>query len=95
MQLVRLCLTLAGLLTAQTVEAQPYKCTVEGKIVYQQVKCPGAESVNTSGAGKADTTSQAAIQASREVAYYKRQERVNAAIAEGKIFVGMTRDEVL
>jgi hypothetical protein len=79
----------------QGVQAQPYKCTVEGKTVYQQARCEGGSSVNVSGAGKADPTSPATAQLQREIAAIKRKELVEDAIHAGKIFVGMTADEVI
>ena len=77
------------------MQAQPYKCTVEGKTVYQQARCEGGSSVNVSGAGKADPNSPAATQVQREIAAMKRKELVDSAIQEGKIFIGMTADEVI
>jgi hypothetical protein len=79
----------------QGVQAQPYKCTVEGKTVYQQARCEGGSSVNVSGAGKADSTSPAATQVQRDIAAMKRKELVETAIRDGKIFIGMTADEVI
>lgn len=75
--------------------AQPYKCNIDGKIVYQQAKCIDAQSVNISGAGAANTNSPGAIQSQIEVAQYRRKLLVNSAITENKIFIGMTRDEVM
>ena len=77
------------------LHAQAYKCTVDGKTVYQQARCDGGSPVNVSGAGKADPSSPAATQVQRDIAAMKRKELVERAIREGKIFVGMTADEVI
>lgn len=89
-------LTLAALLFVASIPAfaQPYRCTVDGKVIYQQARCPNGVSVDTSGAGTANTASPGAIQANREVAQYKRKQRVDDAIANGQVFIGMTAAEV-
>lgn len=74
--------------------AQPYRCTVDGKVIYQQARCPNGVSVDTSGAGTANSASPGAIQANREVAQYRRKQRVDDAIANGQVFIGMTAAEV-
>jgi hypothetical protein len=86
----------AAFLIVATVPAfaQTYRCTVDGKVVYQQSRCANGVAVDTSGAGTANTTSPGAIQANREVAQYKRKQRVEEAIANGQIFIGMTAAEV-
>lgn len=75
--------------------AQPYKCTVDGKTVYQQTRCEGGSQVNTSGAGAADPTSSAAQQTQREIAAMKRKQQVDEAVLQGKVFIGMTGAEVM
>lgn len=78
-----------------TAQAQPYKCTVDGKTVYQQARCEGGSSVNISGAGKGDPSSPAATQVRREVAAMRRKEAVENAVRAGEVFIGMTADEVV
>ena len=91
---MRLVFAIVAMLAAQAVHAQ-VKCTVAGRTVYQQVPCEGGQRVDTSGAGKADPASPASLQLQREIAAFKRKERVEAAILEREIFVGMTRDELV
>jgi len=79
----------------QGVQAQPYKCNVGGKTVYQEVRCEGGVPVNLSGAGKADPKSPAANQVRREIAAMKRKDLIDNAILENKIIVGMTTNEVV
>jgi hypothetical protein len=75
--------------------AQAYKCTVDGKVVYQQAKCNGGESVNTSGAGKGVTSAPGSVRLQQEVAVYKRREAIEKAVSERRVLVGMTSQEVL
>jgi len=75
--------------------AQPYKCVVDGKTVYQQAKCEGGQTVNTTGAGAADPASPASLQVRRDIAAMKRKEIVENAILSGSIVIGMTQDEVV
>lgn len=74
---------------------QPYKCTTNGKTIYQQTKCDGGTTVNTSGVGKADVKSPGATQAQRDIAAMKRKEVIDNAILERNALVGMTADEVI
>jgi hypothetical protein len=70
------------------------KCTgADGRVVYQDAACAGGRSVNLSGAGKSDPSSPQANQWRRIIARQARDERVAAAIAERKIFIGMTADD--
>ncbi|WP_159105878.1 DUF4124 domain-containing protein [Ideonella sp. B508-1] len=72
------------------------KCkTPEGRTVYQDAPCPGAESVNLSGAGKADLSSPGALYMQREIARQDRNSKVRDAIARGAVSIGMTADEVV
>ena len=77
------------------VIAQSYKCAVDGKIVYQQARCDGGEKVNTTGAGVADPNSPASLQLRREINTIKRKELIDQLILEGRVEVGMSRDEVI
>lgn len=82
------------------------KCTVNGKVVYQDAPCADAKAVNLTGAGKADLNSEGANYWKREVtrqardkeeqdALLAREQRVQAAIYSKKVFVGMTADEAI
>lgn len=86
----------AAALCAATLpaSAQPYKCTVDGKVIYQQARCVGGVTVDTSAAGNANHASPGAIAAYREVDLYKRKQRVADAIANVQVFIGMTAAEV-
>ena len=64
-----------------------------GKVVYQDAPCEGGEKVNISGAGVADPNSQGANYWKKESERQARSERVTSAIAQQKIFVGMTAEE--
>lgn len=75
--------------------AQPYKCTVDGRTVYQQAPCIGAVAVNISGAGRADPNSPAAQQVSREIAEMRYREKADKAARSGQVFVGMRQEDVL
>lgn len=75
--------------------AQIIKCTVQGKIVYQEIPCDGGQKVNISGAGTADTTSSQSIKVRRDVADLARRNRISEAIGDRKILVGMTSEEVI
>lgn len=71
------------------------KCKgIDGRVIYQDAPCAGAEKVNLSGAGQADPTSQASNYWKKESARLAYKERVQTAIVEGKVFIGMTADEV-
>lgn len=72
------------------------KCAASnGKVVYQDMPCEGGEKVNLSGAGQADANSSGAIYWKREAARQTREMRAKDAIADGKVFIGMTADEVI
>lgn len=75
--------------------AKAYKCKIDGRTVYQDFPCANAEKVNLSGAGKDDPTSNSALQAQLEIARAKRIEKVEAAIGNREVIVGMTADEVI
>lgn len=76
--------------------AQAYKCTVDKKLVYQGTPClTGGEQVNLSGAGKSDTTSTGATYWKKELARLDRKEKVESAVLNGKVFIGMTAEEAL
>lgn len=81
------------------------KCTVNGKVVYQDTPCEGGASVNLSGAGAADPTSPGTSYLQREGRRIERQEkeqeaanlraeRVTIAIGQKKVMTGMTAEEV-
>lgn len=78
--------------TAQPVAAAN-KCTLpDGKVVYQDAACASATAtsrVNLSGAGQADPGSPASSYYRREGARLEREQRIEAAIRVGEVFVGM------
>ena len=84
----------AALALPLLVHAQTYKCTVDGRAIYQEKRCEGAQVVNISGAGKGDPTSTGSQSAQREVAYAKRALQVDTAVGQGNVLVGMTASEV-
>jgi len=75
------------------------KCVdAAGKTVYQEAPCPSthqSKPVNKSGAGKGDPDSEGARYWSRTVEQQKIQEKTDAAIRGGRVFVGMTADDVV
>ena len=75
--------------------AQPYKCTISGKTVYQQSPCEGGSTVNISGAGKGDPNSSARRQMMSELRTVDRKNRLEEATRQGRIFVGMSSDDVI
>lgn len=76
--------------------AQAFKCTVDGKLVYQGTPCSTTgEHVNLSGAGKSDITSSSATYWKKESARLDRKEKVESAIQNRNVFVGMTAEEAL
>lgn len=76
--------------------AQINKCTVDGKVQYQATPCPGvSQTVNLSGAGKANPTSPATNYYKKEAARLAHTERINEAIALRKVLIGMTEDELV
>lgn len=92
---VAILLFICGFALHSQGQANPYRCTVGGKTVYQETRCEGGSAVNISRAGKADPDSPAATQVQREIAAMKRKESVALAIHEGKVFIGMTVSEVV
>ncbi len=62
----------------------------DGNIIYQDKPCVGAEKINLSGAGQADPNSPAANYWSREISRLKRTEKVESAVTESTVFVGMS-----
>lgn len=80
---------------AASVAAQPFRCVVDGRAVYQQQRCDGGRQVNTSGAGKADPNSTESIKMRNDVEYIKWRDKVNEAIGRGRVMVGMTADDVV
>jgi hypothetical protein len=95
MNIIPLVVTLVATLALPSAQAQPYKCTVDGKTVYQQARCAGGTAVNVSGAGRGDPGSPVAAQLQREVAAIRRRDAGEAAIRAGEVFIGMTADEVV
>lgn len=69
------------------------KCTIDGKVVYQDAPCENAKTVDLSGAGRSDPQSSGAVYWKSEAERIERQKKVWAAIAASRIFVGMTADE--
>lgn len=80
---------------AGVANAQPFKCVFGGATVYQQQQCDGGKPVNTSGAGRADPNSSAAIQLQRDIANVKWRDKVNDAITRSQVMVGMTAEDVV
>lgn len=64
---------------ATSVGAQTFRCTVDGKTVYQQQPCEGGK----------------AIQADRGLDPGSREFRLARAIATKQVFVGMTEAELI
>ena len=86
-------LVLSGVTTAH---AQSYKCTVEGKVLYQAEPCAtGSQTVNTSGAGQADGNAAGANYYKKEAARLAWKERVENAIYNKQVIVGMNEEEVV
>lgn len=71
--------SLALLLTTASATAQTYRCTVDGKTVYQQQPCEGGKAIR--GDPGLDPSS--------------REFRLARAIATGEAFVGMTEAELV
>lgn len=70
------------------------KCTgANGATVYQDQPCEGAKTVNLSGVGKGDPNSAGANYWSREISRLKRNDKVEAAVSGGEVFVGMNAEE--
>lgn len=72
-----LMLALGGTPSAAT--AQSYRCTVDGKVVYQQAPCPGGREIK----GQAAPTPEDSARAKIELAITRRQ-----------VLIGMTAREV-
>ena len=74
------------------------KCTgLNGKVTYQDQPCGSDQaksSVNLSGSGTGDSASEGSQYWQREAARQKRADRVQEAIANQRVFIGMTADEV-
>lgn len=85
----------AGCLVSHGAQAEAFRCTVDGKIVYQQAPCEGGAKVNLSGAGEAAPDSPAAQQWRRDVAQMRRKDAVDGAVSRRAIAIGMTGDEVV
>lgn len=86
---------LALFAVAQVAHAQAFKCKVDGKVVYQGTPCPsdGAK-VNLTGAGESNQGSAGPSYLAREGARMDFEERVDVAIRNQKVFVGMTSAHV-
>ena len=81
---------------ANTTHAQIYKCTVDGKVLYQAEPCAtGSQTVNTSGAGQADGNAAGANYYKKEAARLAWKERVENAIYNKQVIVGMNEEEVV
>ena len=72
------------------------KCTgPDGKTVFQDAPCEGkGEKVRILGAGQGDPNSEGSRYWKREAQRIERKELAESAIAERKVFVGMTAEEV-
>jgi hypothetical protein len=92
---MRYALFFLACVVATPVCSQIIRCQTPSGVVYQQSACQGGQKVNTSGAGVADPGSRATQTWKHEIALIERKERGEKAIAEGKVFVGMTKDEVI
>jgi hypothetical protein len=87
---------LVVLFFSATSHAQINKCTVEGKVVYQSEPCvAGGEKVNVSGAGKADANASGANYYKKEAERLAWKERVENAIYNKQVIVGMGGEEVV
>lgn len=76
--------------------AQAFKCKVDGKVVYQGSPCASEGSkVNLSGAGEATENSAATSYLKREGARIDFEEKVDVAIRNQKVFVGMSAAHVI
>lgn len=82
----------AGLAPAWTVN----KCVIDGQVVFQNTACPGkGETVRVLGAGQAGPDSQGPQYWQRESARQKRSAVLEENIAQRKVAIGMTSDDVL
>lgn len=80
---------------APCIVGAQYRCEDGGRTVYQQHPCPNGKKVDTSGAGQADLNSAAAVAARAEVERARRSDAVRKLVAESRVGVGMTADEVI
>ena len=72
------------------------KCSIDGQVVFQDAACPGkGETVRVLGAGQADPNSQGSQYWQRESARQKRSAALEENIAQRKVAIGMTADEVV
>ena len=69
----------ATFLSVSSCLAQAYKCTIDGKPVFQQVPCDGGVKLTVPKPPDPES----------------REAKVGSAIARGKVFVGMTSEEVI
>lgn len=70
------------------------KCTgPDGKVTYQEAACEGGKKINLSGAGQSDPSSNGSNYWKREIARQARDEKVESAISQGQVFIGMTADD--
>jgi hypothetical protein len=92
---IRLTVAALFLIPCLASGVQPFKCTVSGRVVYQQVPCDGGSKVDTSGAGHGDRSSRAAMQAQQEVLEVQRKEQIDRAVLSRKIFIGMLAEDVV
>ena len=76
--------------------AQAFKCKVDGKVVYQGSPCAAEGSkVNLLGAGETVENSPATSYLKREGARIDFEEKVDVAIRNNKVFVGMSAAHVI
>jgi Domain of unknown function (DUF4124)/Protein of unknown function (DUF2845) len=66
-------------LTPASGFAQAYKCTVDGQVVFQQIPCPGGKKLDVATPPDPDS----------------REARISSAIAQRRVFIGMTEEEVV
>ncbi len=84
----------AALLLATSPAWAINKCTgPDGKVTYQEAVCEGGKKINISGAGQADPSSNVSNYWRREIARQTRNEKVESAISEGRVFIGMEADD--
>lgn len=75
---------------------QVYKCNANGKVIYQQQPCSGAEVISGVSSGPIAPVDEANVQRiKREMAEFKYKEKVDNAVRAGQIFVGMTANDVM
>lgn len=88
---------IAGLVIVPPLShAQAFKCKVDGKVVYQGLPCASEGSkVNLSGAGETAENSPATSYLKREGARIDFEEKVDVAIRNQRVFVGMSANDVI